>query len=145
MSEPDSRREVRLGVKEMADAFHSVMNAWNERDYDRLFTLVGDDLTLSTDPAWPGGGEFHRREEIEPFIEEFDDPWDQVRYEALSEPSEVNGRLIERGAWSGRGRASRIAGKIEFSAVVAFDGGLPSRLNVFFEHDDALDFARDQD
>jgi ketosteroid isomerase-like protein len=119
------------------------MQAFNARDMDRLFSLLTEDTVVRTDRDWPGGGEFRGRAQIEPFLIEFLDPWNELRYEVREEPVEVGPWLVERGRWHGTGRSSGIEGTIEFTSVARFEAGLMSRLDAFLSHDDALAFAND--
>jgi hypothetical protein len=116
--------------------------AFNERDWDRFFANATSDVATRTDPRWPDGGEFIGREEIVPFLEAFLEPWDELRYERMEDPDVVDGKLVEKGAWVGTGRSTGIAGRIDFTSVMFVRGRLIERLDVFFDHEDALEFAR---
>jgi hypothetical protein len=116
--------------------------SFNERDWDGFFANATPDIATRTDPRWPDGGEFIGREEIVPFIEAFLEPWDELRYERSEDPEVVGGKLVEKGAWVGTGRSTGIAGRIDFTSVLILRGGLIERLDVFFDHEDALEFAR---
>ena len=56
---------------------------------------------------------------------------------------DVGDSLVERGPWSATGHTSGIHGTIEFSSVIAFDGPLVARMDVFLDYDNALAFASD--
>jgi hypothetical protein len=143
VSETDCGAPAELSLAEKAKAFHGTMEALNTRDLDGMFSLLTTDILLRTDPGWPGGGEFHGREEITRFAMDFIDPWDDVRYETAEEAASVGGRLVKRGRWSATGHASGIHGTIEFTSVLSFDGPLITRMSVFLDHDEALAFASD--
>jgi hypothetical protein len=40
----------------MTAVWHRVMDAWNDRDFGRMTSLLTEDAVLRTDPDWPGGG-----------------------------------------------------------------------------------------
>jgi hypothetical protein len=115
--------------------------AFHARDWDAIFELTTDDFALSTDPQWPGGGEFATREELLRFLEQFLDPWEELRYVRRGEPALVGGRLVERGGWVGVGRSTGIEGTIEFTLVTTVENGLLKRSDYFIDHDQALAFA----
>jgi ketosteroid isomerase-like protein len=127
----------------MTAVWHEVMDAWNKRDFDSMLGLLTDEVVLRTDPDWPGGGEFKGRAAVRDFMDEFIEPWGDVRYEVTERAFRIGDRLVERGRWSARGRASGIEGTIEFTSVVGFDGPLVARNEVFLDHEVALRLARD--
>ena len=143
MSRSDPRAGTELSLAEKTKLFHGSMEAWNARDFDGMFALLTEDVVLRTDPNWPGGDEFHGREEITGFATDFIEPWEDVRYETVEEAVEIGGRLVERGRWSATGRASGIHGTIEFSSVLSFRSPQVARMAVFLDHDEALAFASD--
>jgi len=133
-----------LALAARVERFHELMDAWNIRDVDRMFSMVTGDVLLLTDPDWPGGGSFRGREEILRFTEEFLEPWEDVRYETVTEGAEVGGRLVERGRWSATGRSTGIEGTIEFTSVVSFAGPMMFRIAAYFDHDEALAHVGDE-
>jgi hypothetical protein len=127
----------------MTAAWHGVMDAWNQRDFDIMLGPLTDDAVLRTDPDWLGGGEFKGKAAIRGFMEEFIEPWGDVQYEVTERGFRIGDRLVERGRWSARGRASGIEGTIEFTSVVGFDGALVAGAEAFLDHEAALRLARD--
>jgi hypothetical protein len=115
--------------------------AFRLRDWDRLFALTSDDFAARTDPRWPDGAEFHGREEMTHFLEQFLDAWEELRFERTAEPEQAGEHLLERGRWVGRGRSTGIEGTIDFTVVQTFAGGRLARSDFFFEDDDARAFA----
>jgi len=128
----------------MVDVFHALMGAWNDREVDRMFSFLTEDAELRTDPDWPDGGQFKGRDEISRFRNQFIEAWD-VDYERIADPIRVGDRLVERGRWSGKGRASGIEGTIEFTSVLTYEGRLISSMRAFFDHEEAVAFARQRD
>jgi hypothetical protein len=116
-------------------------SAFNARDWEALYESTTPDFTAKTDPRWPGGGEFSGREAQMRFFEQFLDPWEKLRYERVGEPTALNGRMVERGAWIGVGRTTGIEGRLDFTVVTTFEDGLVKRLDFFISHDEALAFA----
>jgi ketosteroid isomerase-like protein len=133
-----------LGLAARVERFHEVMEAWNTRDLDRMFSMVTDDVMLLTDPDWPGGGSFQGRDQILRFMDEFVEPWEDVRYETVTEGFEVGDQFVERGRWSATGRTTGIEGVIEFTSVVSFAGPQISRMAAYFDHDEALAHVGDE-
>jgi ketosteroid isomerase-like protein len=134
-------------VSEGADAdlvavSEGIWSAFNARDWDRFFSLTTSDYVVRTDPRWPGGGEFHGRDELLRFLEQFLEPWEELRYERMAEPEPINGCVVERGRWAGRGRATGIEGSIEFTSVATLRDGLVARIDFFIDHGEALEFVR---
>jgi ketosteroid isomerase-like protein len=127
----------------MATLWHEVMRAWNSRDFERMHSMLTDDIVLRTDPDWPGGGEFRGKAELDGFLQEFMEPWREIQYEVIEKATRHGDRLVERGRWSGSGRSSGIQGTIEFTNVVSFEGALVSRNEVFVDHQAALSRATD--
>ena len=117
--------------------------AFNARDWNRFFSLATPDYVARTDVRWPGGGEFRGRDELMRFLEQFLDPWEELRYERTDDPEIINGHVVERGRWAGRGRATGIEGSIDFTSVATFRDGLMARSDFFIDHDEALRFARE--
>jgi hypothetical protein len=129
---------------ELVALHERVFDAFNRRDWEGMFSLQTDDIAVRSDPRWPGGGEFRGREEIMRFMDQFLEPWEEIRYQAVSNPIEVNGRLVERGSWVGSGRSSGIPGTVEFTVVTSPRAGRMARMDVFLSHKDAVDYARSE-
>lgn len=139
MSEAD---EAKAGLSQKRALHDALFEAFNERDWSRFYSLFTPDFVVATDPAWPGGGEYRGREQFERFVEQFLEPWEELRYEPAGEPFEVNGRLIQRGSWVGRGRTTGIPGRVEFSVVTTARGERIARGDFFLSERDAIEFAR---
>ena len=126
----------------MTALHEALFDAFNRRDWERFYSLFTPDFVVATDPAWPGGGEYQGREEFGRFMAQFLEPWDELRYEAVEEPFEVNGHLIQRGSWVGRGRATGIPASLEFSVVTTVSEKRIARGDFFLSERDAIEFAR---
>jgi hypothetical protein len=126
---------------EMVEAADRSWDAFARRDLDTLFALARPDFAIKTDPLWPDGGEFTGREQIERFLGQFLEPWESLRFERTGEPEVIGGKLLQPGAWVGRGRATGIDGRIDFTVIATYEQGLTSRLDFFIKHEDALAFA----
>jgi ketosteroid isomerase-like protein len=126
---------------EMVEVADRSWDALGRQDLEALFSCATPDFTIKTDPLWPDGGEFSGREAIERFLGQFLEPWESLRFESTDEPELIGGKLVQPGAWVGRGRATGIDGRIEFTVVSTYVQGLTSRLDFFIKHKDALAFA----
>jgi ketosteroid isomerase-like protein len=143
VSDSEPRARADLDEAGMAAVWYGVMDAWNERDFDTMLGLLMDEVVLRTDPDWPGGGEFKGRAAVRDFMDEFIEPWGDVRYEVTERAFRIGDRLVERRRWSGKGRASGIEGTIEFTSIIGYDGSLVASCEVFLDHEVALRLARD--
>ncbi len=131
-----------MTTEEMLALSDELWTAFAERDWDRYFERTSPDIVTRTDPRWPDGGEFHGREEALRFLDSFLAPWESLRYERRGGNERVGDRLLEKGAWLGVGRTTKIEGRIDFTVVGKFRDGLMTRIEFFIVHDEALEYLR---
>jgi ketosteroid isomerase-like protein len=135
LSEPPPERELAL-VQAFVDAF-------NARDIDRCLSLTWPDLSMATAEEWPGGGTYRGQTEVRRFLEEFLEPWEQIRYEHGAQ-EHVNGKVVERARWVGTGRRSGIESSVDFYSVWTITNDLIARMDVFARRQQARAFARSE-
>lgn len=99
---------------------------------------MADDYVMATDPSWPGGGEYRGPGDQRRFLEQFLEPWEELRYERTQEPVTRGSCVVERGRWAGRGRVSGLAGQLDFTVVISIRDRLVTRSDFFIRHEDAL-------
>ncbi len=116
------------------------MAAFNDRDWERFYSLAGEELSVRTDRRWPGGGQFQGRDEITRFLGQFLEPWAEIRYRRTTAPERQGDRWLERGRWEGSGASTGIPGTIDFSLVFSVSGDRIQRLDFFIDHEDAVEF-----
>lgn len=127
---------------EMARVMAEAMEAFNRRDWAGFYAATTEDFVLRTDIRWPGGGEYRDRDAQMGFLEQFLEPWSDLRYERIGEPEMfAPDLLIERGSWNAHGATSGLGGRLEFTVVVSFRGDRARRTDFFLKHSDALGFA----
>ncbi|MGZ5314974.1 MAG: nuclear transport factor 2 family protein [Solirubrobacterales bacterium] len=129
------------GYEEKRRVVAEVMDAFNERDWKRFFAATTDDLLVRTDGRWPGGGVFQGREATMRFLEEFLDPWADVRYEPVGEPEPHGELLLQRGRWFAHGATTGLGGRIDFALVAEYREGRLSSAAFFLDYDEARAFA----
>jgi hypothetical protein len=116
-----------------------VLVALNARDVDGYLACCTDDVVLIPVTAAIEGGYMGRRG-IERFFADLRDTAPDIELEA--ERLKTVGQNVlayERGSASGR--ASEVAGEIEFTTVYEFRGRKISRIQVFLSPEEALEAA----
>lgn len=119
-----------------------LVEAFNGGDHEALFALMHPEAVLHTDPDWPDGGEFRGREEMEAFLEKFEDSWGRITYETSGEPETVGEALLWPSRWVAQGKSSGIDTQMDFWGVFTFEGERFDRLDFFFSREKAVDHAR---
>ncbi len=127
-----------MSDEQAIDAF---IEAFNARDVDRALAFGDTDFVISTADEWPGGGTYEGPERVRAFLEEFLEPWQEIRYE-YEHREQVGARFVERGRWVGRGRASGAPSAVDFYTCWSVNDGLITRMDVFARRLEALECAR---
>jgi hypothetical protein len=122
----------------------SCIDALNARDFERYFACTHTDYVIRTDPSWPGGGVVAGRPALRRFFEEFFEHWADVRYEFLDDPIVVGGRVFCRDRWIGS-NSTGVEMEVQFFSVASFRDGLIERVDLFFDREEALEYARSAD
>jgi ketosteroid isomerase-like protein len=123
------------------DLARACIEALNARDFRRYFACTHQDYVIRTDPSWAGGGVVAGRAALIRFFEEFFEHWADVRYEFLDDPVVIGGRVFGRDRWVGSNSTGDEM-EVEFYSVASFREGLIESVDLFFDHDEALEFAR---
>jgi hypothetical protein len=119
-------------------------DTWNAGDYDGFLEELGPDVEFSPDPSFPDAGTY-RGEDFRRWMHDWISTWQENRFETL-EMTEVEQNLVVRGRWHLAAKGS--GGEVplaDFSIVALFaddEAERPSRMAVFFDHEDALEMAR---
>ena len=100
---------------------------------------------MTTDPRWPGGGQYQSRDAFRHFLDQFTESFAWVKFETVGEPR-VAGRCgLFKGAWVGEGLTSGIETRsAEFTAVFTSDGERITEARFFFRDEEALEYASSQ-
>jgi SnoaL-like domain len=112
---------------------------------ERFWGLAAPDIVMATDRRWPGGGEFHGREEFERFLGQFTEAFSDVHYENTQAPAAHGADVaLFTGKWVGQGAASGIETiSFEFSMVMRLNhDGLMAESRFFFDAEAAKEYAR---
>jgi ketosteroid isomerase-like protein len=116
--------------------FHA---AYEEADFEAMLDLCTPDVHYLPDAAvFPEADPMVGLEPLKSFLVGTAVAWVHARY-PISEASEVgDDRVLIRGEWGGRGVASGVEVSSSLSAVYTLDHGRISRVEYFFDHEQAL-------
>ena len=116
--------------------FHA---AYDEADFDAMLDLCTADVHFSPDAAvFPEADSMVGLEPLKGFLVGSAVAWVRVRF-PISEASEVgDDRVLMRGEWGGTGVASGVEMFSSLSAVYTLEHGRISRVEYFFDHEQAL-------
>jgi ketosteroid isomerase-like protein len=117
-------------------AFYATYNA---RELDAAVDLCAVDLNAFPDASvFPESGSLVGRDELQGFLEE---TWTAWASGGVT-PKEVldigDGRVLVRADWGATGSASGVEIHTSLTAIVTIRDGLISRIEWFFDHDQAL-------
>jgi ketosteroid isomerase-like protein len=122
---------------ELADR---IIERWNAGDVDGYLELHDEAVELITTPEWPEQGPWRGREQLRTRIEEWRGAWESIAVEVIDRRA-AGDRVIIRGRWATRGRASGADPSLDFSAIVTAADGRVQRVQFFRRHQDALQAA----
>lgn len=114
------------------------VDAYNRGDLDGLLNTYAPDVECVTDAralTAPMRGRDAVRASLEDLAASFDEG--TVRW-TTSELFEIDGRVVHRGEWGGRGSTSSAHVTQSLSSVYSIRDGWISRIEWFFDHAEAL-------
>jgi ketosteroid isomerase-like protein len=111
--------------------------AWRRGDFDAAHASNHPDIELVPDPAWPEPGTYRGDAEVRAFYDRYRDSWgtaDEVDWDLL----DAGDRVVARFSNRVRGRGSGMEVENRASTVFTLRDGRVTRIEFFFDHDDAL-------
>ena len=111
--------------------------AWRRGDFEGFVESNHPDVELVTDPAWPEAGEYRGDEEVRRFYRRYRDSWEGVE-EVDFELLDAGDRVVVRFRNQVAGRGSGVAVENQATTVFTLRDGQVTRIEYFFDHDQAL-------
>ena len=128
---------------EHVEIVHAAIAAINRGDWDEALRFMAPDFEYDVTRSISLLAGVHGRDQMRGVVEEFLGPWEDARYE-IGEPIDAGDHLVVPFTSHFRGRDG-----IEVSAaatwVWTFREGAVSRLTLFQDRDEALEFTRAQE
>jgi len=114
-----------------------VIDAFNRRDVDAIFECVNPDLEWL--PAMPfGGGPLRGREDIESYVREVSDSWEEYRVVAEDFRVLDDERVLVLSRIEGRGAGSGGLVDAAMGQIFDFRDSKISRVRTYLDHGEAL-------
>jgi len=122
--------------------FGELADSYNSGDLDAFLARVDPGVVFKPDPEWPEAGPFVGREAFARFLEDWRGAWEEVRLE-VDRVEEQGDLAIAQCRWIVSGAASGAPVPVAFTLVAHFRAdGLASQIRAFFDHDEALRWAK---
>ena len=126
--------------QENVEMVRSSSEAYVAGDIDGYLEFVAEDVEVRPDASVPDAKP-RGREELRSFLEELDQGWEGRSRAEIREVFPVGDRVVVRGDWGGKGRASGIELSSSLTSVFSIRDGQIIRVEYFFDHAKALDAA----
>ena len=137
-----ARAALTTDESEIAQALRStaedINRAWNEGDFERAYSLLGDDFVYTLAATWPQSRPLHGRAEVVAFFKDFRETFPDAHAGPLEFIEVGPQRLILRFPVVGTGRASGVRTEIEIWQVWQLDEGVPVRCDEYPDRAAAL-------
>ena len=113
--------------------------AYNAGDIDAWAEFLSPDVESFPDAsAFPEPGPLRGRDEYRAWLEEIQTAWRKPRWQTTEVLAVGTDLVLHRGDWGGEGAASGIETYSNISGVFTVREGQISRIEFFFDHDEAL-------
>jgi ketosteroid isomerase-like protein len=122
---------------ELVRAFPKI---WNDRNMEGVQELFDPDAVLEVAPDWPEQGPFIGRDAVMGQLNRARATFESDSVEWLGDPVAIGDQVIVRLAWHGLGQGPRSS--MQWTAVFTVRHGLFSKLQYFWDHDEALEATR---
>jgi ketosteroid isomerase-like protein len=114
--------------------------AWNDGDMDRLRGYYDPDIVMRPLADWPEApsAPVVGRDELMRVFFQIREPWDATDVlEVLGDPVTAGDRVVVRYLWKAEGHGPPM--KMEMTYVNTVRGGLIREIEIFWDHDEALE------
>jgi len=129
--------------QENVELVRSSIEALRRRGADAYLAFIAEDVEVHPDSSrFTEAKPFRGREELRRFFAEIDQGWEGGA--SLSEIREilpVGDRVVARADWGGRGQTSGIDLRSSLTAVYTVRDGQITKIEFFFDHQQALEAA----
>jgi len=123
-------RSVELGRRAFA--------ALSANDLSVIERLCAQDVVITTETTWPGGGTFESRDDASRFIAQFLEGFGTVAFEETAEPEDLGAWALFHGRWAGSGRSSGIQTTTrEFNVAVCTREDVITEMRFFWDEREA--------
>ena len=114
---------------------------WNAGEPEAVLALYHEDAQVHASSAWPENDIRQGRDDMRLWVHDWLGVWEESRVE-LSDFQAVDDKVVVRGVWTTRGRASGAASRMPFSAVFTVRDGKIAVHEWFDDYDSAVAAAR---
>jgi ketosteroid isomerase-like protein len=117
-------------------------DAYNAGDREASFDFITEDVEIYPDARFTEAKPFRGREQYKRFLADLDQGWEGGGTGVIKEVFPVgDDRVLARGEWGGKGRASGIDLRSSLTSIYTVSHGKISRIEFFFDHAAALEAA----
>ena len=115
------------------------VDAYNAGDLDALMELWTPDIEVFPDASvFPEADPLRGRDEYRSWLEEINSAWISARQDTIEAFALGGERVVHRGEWGGKGAASGIETVSSITSIWTIRDGQITRVEYFFDHDQAL-------
>jgi ketosteroid isomerase-like protein len=127
--------------QENVELVRSASEAYIAGDIDAYADLMAEDVEVRPDASLPDAKPFRGREEFRSFLTDLDQGWEGRGRAEIREVFPVGDRVVARGDWGGKGRASGIDLRSNLTAIYTIREGRITKVEYFLDHAKALEAA----
>lgn len=125
--------------QESVELVAASLDAYNAGEMDSAMRFYTPDVEVLPDASvFPEAGPLHGREEFRDWLKESGTAWVSPRWVTAEIFATDDGHVVCRGDWGGKGVASGIDMASGITGVHTIRDGRISRIEYFFDHDQAL-------
>jgi ketosteroid isomerase-like protein len=114
-------------------------DAWNDGDMDAFRELFDPDAILRPAKNWPEPGPYRSLEAVMGFFERMREAFDADTVELSGDIAHDGDRVVARWIWRGRGHGPD--SNMESTMLYTFRNGKAREVEIFWDHDEALEAA----
>jgi ketosteroid isomerase-like protein len=128
--------------EENVEIVRMTTDAYNAGNREASFDLIAEDVEIYPDAGFTEAKPFRGREHYKRFLADLDQGWEGGGTGVIKEVFPVgDDRVVARGEWGGKGRASGIDLRSSLTSIYTVRHGKISRIDFFFDHAEALEAA----
>jgi ketosteroid isomerase-like protein len=128
-------------MPEPLDFVRQLAERWNAGDIQGVLDLYADDVVMRTGEHWPERHVVEGKAAFRESIDEWLSVWESTELE--TDHVELYGdRVVARGAWVSKGRASGVDGRMPVDIMLTIRDGKIAGVDWFADHASAVAAAR---
>jgi ketosteroid isomerase-like protein len=127
--------------QENVELVRSCSEAYVAGDTDGYVEFMAEDVEVCPEASIPEAKPFRGRQELRSFLADLDQGWEGSSRAEIREVFPVGDRVVARGDWGGKGRASGIDLRSNLTAIYTIRDGRITKIEYFFDHAKALEAA----